>query len=81
MKQLASRVAGLLLFAALLVGAPLLSANDRKDWDDDNGCKDRDGKTSCSVAMPDSHGAPLLALTAGVLGAAIFVQWRRKVTS
>lgn len=77
MKQSASRFAGLLLFAALLVGAPLLSAKDRKDWDDDNGCKDR--KTSCS--MPDSHGGPLLVLTGGVLGAALLVQRRRKVTS
>jgi MYXO-CTERM domain-containing protein len=81
MKQSASRFAGLLLLAALLVGAPLLSAKDRKDWDDDNGCKDKDRETSCSVPMPDSHGGPLLVLTGGVLGAALFVQRRRKATS
>jgi|HubBroStandDraft_6_1064221.scaffolds.fasta_scaffold2973567_2 hypothetical protein len=87
MKQLASRVAGLLLFVTLLVGPPFLSALDHdyyKDHDKDKVC-DGDARDSkkCdpSVAMPDSHGAPLLALTAGVLGAAIFVQRRRKVTS
>jgi MYXO-CTERM domain-containing protein len=82
MKMSTSRFAGLLLFGALLVGTPLLSAKDRKDWDDDdNGCKDRDDKTSCSVSVPDSHGAPLLLLTGGVLGVALLVQRRRKVTS
>ena len=82
MKMSTSRFAGLLLFGALLVGAPLLSAKDRKDWDDDdNGCKDRDDKTSCSVSVPDSHGAPLMLLTGGVLGVALLVQRRRKVIS
>lgn len=33
------------------------------------------------VTVPDSHGSPLLALTAGVLGAAIFIQRRAWITS
>ncbi len=32
MKQSTSRFAGLFLFVALLVGTPLLSAKDLKDW-------------------------------------------------
>jgi MYXO-CTERM domain-containing protein len=79
MKMSTSRFAGLLLFGALLVGTPLLSGKDKdkcKDW---NGDKDDRGCAQ-SVAVPDSHGAPLLVLTAGVLGAAILVR-RRKATS
>jgi hypothetical protein len=58
MRQSTGRFAGLLLFVALLVGAPLLSAKDKKEDCD----KDRDDRPC--VTAPDSHGGPLLALTA-----------------
>jgi MYXO-CTERM domain-containing protein len=76
MRQSTGRFAGLLLFVALLVGAPLLSAKDKKVEDCDTGRDDR----PC-VTAPDSHGGPLLAITAGLLGTAILVQRRRKITS
>jgi hypothetical protein len=59
----------LVVFAGLLVGAPLLSAK-------------KDVKPTPVVSAPDSHGGPLLVLTGGVLAAAIFIQRRqRKATS
>ena len=71
---------GLVLFVVLLVGAPLLSAKDNdKICRDRNG--DRDDRGCAAVPVPDSYGAPLLALTAGVLGAAMFVQRRRKIAT
>lgn len=75
-------VCGVALICCVVGGRSAVVRKDRKDWDDDdNGCKDRDDKTSCSVSVPDSHGAPLLLLTGGVLGVALLVQRRRKVTS
>ena len=80
MKLETNRFVGLVLFVALLVGAPLLSAKDKdKICRDRNG--DRDDRGCAAVPVPDSYGAPLLALTAGVLGAAMFVQRRRKIAS
>jgi MYXO-CTERM domain-containing protein len=80
MKLATSRFVGLVLFVALLVGAPLLSAKDK-----DTICRDRNGdrddRGCTAVPVPDSDGAPLLALTAGVLGAAMFVQRRRKIAA
>jgi len=76
--QSASRFAGLLLFAALLVGAPLLSAKEKRESSQEEWCEQH--PTNC-VKAPDSHGGTLLLLTAGVLGAAIFVQRRRKAAS
>jgi len=82
MKLATSRLVGLVLFAAWLVGAPLLSA---KNKDNDKICRDRNGdrddRGCAAVPVPDSYGAPLLALTAGVVGAAMFVQRRRRVAS
>jgi MYXO-CTERM domain-containing protein len=80
MKLATNRFVGLILFVVLLVGAPLLSAKDKdKTCRDRNG--DRDDRGCAAVPVPDSYGAPLLALTAGVLGAAMFVQRRRKIAS
>jgi len=82
MKLATNRYVGLVLFVALLVGAPLLSAKDKHN---DKICRDRNGdrddRGCAAVPVPDSYGAPLLALTAGVLGAAMFVQRRRKIAS
>ena len=85
MKHAINRFARLVLFAALLVGAPLLSA--KKDGNDTD--TDRDRWEKCEkhdadcpkVSVPDSHGGPLLGLTAGILGAAMLVQRRRKIAS
>jgi hypothetical protein len=81
MKYAVNRFAGLVLLAVLLVGAPLLSAkkNHRdNDRDGDEKCEKREA--NC-VKVPDSHGGPLLVLTAGALGAAMLVQRRRKIAS
>ena len=81
MKHAINRFAGPVLLAALLVGAPLLSAkkNHRdNDRDGDEKCEKREA--NC-VKVPDSHGGPLLVLTAGALGAAMLVQRRRKIAS
>jgi hypothetical protein len=84
MKHAINRFAGLVLLAALLVGAPLLSA---KRNDNDRDKNDRDGDEKCEkheascIKVPDSHGGPLLVLTAGALGAAMLVQRRRKIAS
>jgi MYXO-CTERM domain-containing protein len=84
MKHAINRFSGLVLLAALLVGAPLLSAKDR-DNDNHKICRDRDGdrddRGCAAVPVPDSHGGPLLVLTAGILGAALLVQRRRKIAS
>ena len=84
MKHAISRFAGLVLLSTLLVGAPLLSA---KRNDNDRDKNDRDGDEKCEkhegncIKVPDSHGGPLLVLTAGALGAAMLVQRRRKIAS
>jgi hypothetical protein len=74
MKHAVNRFAGLVLLAVLLVGAPLLSAkkNHRdNDRDRDEKCEKREA--NC-VKVPDSHGGPLLVLTAGALGATMLVR-------
>jgi hypothetical protein len=80
MKHAINRFAGLVLLAALLVGAPLLSAKrndrDKNDRDGDEKCEKHEA--NC-IKVPDSHGGPLLVLTAGALGAAMLVQRRRKI--
>ena len=82
MKHAINRFAGLVLLAALLVGAPLLSAKrndrDKNDRDGDEKCEKHEA--NC-IKVPDSHGGPLLVLTAGALGAAMLVQRRRKIAS
>ena len=81
MKHAIDRFAGLVLSAVLLVGAPLLSAQKNlrdNDRDRDEKCEKREA--NC-VKVPDSHGGPLLVLTAGALGAAMLVQRRRKIAS
>jgi len=84
MKGSTSKFVGLFLFVALLVGTPLLSAKPKPQRLDCDGDYDHSyGKKDCKdpIAMPDSHAGPILMLTGGVLGAAILVQRRRKVTS
>ena len=83
MKHAIDRFAGLVLLAVLLVGAPLLSAKkDDNDRDRDRWEKCEKHDADCQkVKVPDSHGGPLLVLTAGVLGAAMLVQRRRKIAS
>ena len=90
MKHAIDRFAGLVLFVALLVGAPLLSAKEHKkehkngqNNEQNNGrCEDGEGEGDrICVTAPDSHAGPLLVLTAGVLGAAMLVQRRRKIAS
>ena len=81
MKHAINRFAGLVLLAALLVGAPLLSAKkNHRDNDRDSDEKCEKHEANC-VKVPDSHGGPLLVLTAGALGAAMLVQRRRKIAS
>jgi hypothetical protein len=87
MKHTISRFVGLVLFVALLVGAPLLSAREHdkyKDPDKNKACdgdRDKDDRHCGAVSMPDSHGGPLLVLSAGALGAAMLIQRRRKIAS
>ena len=78
MKHAIDRFAGLALLLAVLGVNPLLSArNNDKDRDRDEKCE----KHANCVKVPDSHGGPLLVLTAGALGAALLVQRRRKIAS
>ena len=79
MKHTFNRFAGLVLFVALLVGPPLLSAG-KHDHDHDK-CEGKKWDDRPCVSAPDSHAGPLLVLTAGVLGAAMLVQRRRKIAS
>jgi MYXO-CTERM domain-containing protein len=79
MKSAVNRFAGLVLFVALLAGTPLLFAKSKGPCRDRDG--DKDDRGCRSVSMPDSHGGPLLALTAGALGVAMLVQRRRRIAS
>ena len=90
MKHAIVRFAGLVLFVALTAGTPLFSErehrkehnNGQNNWQDNGRCEDGEGERDrLCVTTPDSHAGPLLLLTAGVLGAAMLVQRRRKIAS
>jgi MYXO-CTERM domain-containing protein len=82
MKRAITQFAGLVLLGVLFVGVPLSSG---KDNDSHKICRDKDGDhddRGCgAVPAPDSHGGPLLLLTAGILGAAMLIQRRRRIAS
>jgi MYXO-CTERM domain-containing protein len=81
MKRAITQFAGLVLLGTLFVGVPLSSG---KDNDSHKICRDKDGdhdRRCAPVPAPDSHGGPLLLLTAGILGAAMLIQRRRRIAS